>query len=280
MWKVWAVSFDSENVTKYLNESFERALSLLDAESRQRINRFYHKEDAFRLIARLLPRVLLEELNIPYPSATFQITDAGKPYVTLESHQPLGFNLTHDNGLIAMVYSTGEDLFLDAPAYRLGVDVMRLRLPHRQSLPEFIEIFSEQLTPLEQRMLQPSPQVEDSEVIRRFYLIWTLKEAYTKALGLGLGFDFRRVEYDVIRDIVRIDGQVPHGWEFVRFQLDVAEGSSAHQYVGVACRFVGDKVHKGGECIVETRTVGEWLQVFDAAEFVSRAIQELPSTVS
>ncbi|KAK7695644.1 hypothetical protein QCA50_000280 [Cerrena zonata] len=176
-----------------------------------------------------------------------------------------------------MVFSTGEDLYPDPPAYRLGVDVMRLQPPHRQSLQEFIEIFSEQLTRLELQSLLPTPPLEESEVIRRFYLMWTLKEAYTKALGLGLGFDFQRVEYDVMQNIVRIDGRVPHGWEFVRFEVDVTESGKQNQYVGVACRYVGEDENRGkdSECIVERRVVGEWLQVFEADEFVPRAVREL-----
>ena len=62
------------------------------------------------------------------------------------AHEPLGYNITHDNGLIGMIFSTGEDLYPDPPAYQLGVDVMRLQPPHRQSLKEFIEIFTEQVT--------------------------------------------------------------------------------------------------------------------------------------
>ena len=33
-----------------------------------------------------------------------------------------------------------------------------------------------------------------------------MKEAYTKALGLGVGFEFNRIEYDVHQETVRIDG--------------------------------------------------------------------------
>lgn len=109
--------------------------------------------------------------------------------------------------------------------------------------------------------------------------MWTLKEAYTKALGLGLGFDFQRVEYDVIHDTVRIDGGVPNGWEFVRFEVDVTEDGKQNQYVGVACRYIGEEVSRGidSECIVEKGEAGEWLQVFEADEFVPRAVRELQS---
>lgn len=107
--------------------------------------------------------------------------------------------------------------------------------------------------------------------MRRFYLIWTLKEAYTKALGLGLGYDFKRIEYDVPRGTVRIDGVRPYGWEFVRFEAHRGEDA----YVGVVARYIGSKDSGEGECVVVSRPPGEWLKVYDAAQFVQRAVQQL-----
>lgn len=97
--------------------------------------------------------------------------------------------------------------------------------------------------------------------------MWTLKEAYTKALGLGLGFDFRRVEFDVNNDTVRVDGEIPEGWHFSKFEIQ--DGDDLYQ--GVVAEFVG-----GNKSRVDSeRGPHDWLIHFDAVSFVERALQEL-----
>ena len=44
-----------------------------------------------------------------------------------------------------MAFSTGSDLYPDPPAYRIGVDVMLLQLPKRDTFSGFVQIFSEQV---------------------------------------------------------------------------------------------------------------------------------------
>src|ERR1700722_4033160 len=113
----------------------------------------------------------------------------------------------------------------------------------------------QQLTPFEHDTLS---SVSPDEGIKRFFWIWTLKEAYTKALGLGLGFDFTRIQYDVLRNVVLIDGKVPKGWQFTKFETTV--GSELYQ--GVTAEFVG-----GNDAEILTADSGEWLTRYDAVSF-------------
>lgn len=95
--------------------------------------------------------------------------------------------------------------------------------------------------------------------------MWTLKEAYTKALGIGLGFDFRRIQYDVVHELISVDGEPARGWQFRKFEV----GHSGHKYVGVAARFVG-----GRNVSLADLDEGS-LVCYGAASFVHRAIEEL-----
>lgn len=69
---------------------------------------------------------------------------------------------------------------------------------------------------------------------------------------------------------------IPRGWKFVRFQLQCrAEGAREEAYVGVVARFIGDGMPQEGECTVESRTAGSWLKVYNAVDFMDRAVREL-----
>lgn len=101
-----------------------------------------------------------------------------------------------------------------------------------------------------------------------FFWVWTMKEAYTKALGLGLGFDFGRIEYDLLTNILTVDGDIPKGWQFIKFEV----GPGHDLYQGVAAKFIG-----GDETVVlhHSSQNADWLVQFDAVSFVSNAIKQL-----
>ncbi|KAJ3555145.1 hypothetical protein NM688_g2741 [Phlebia brevispora] len=263
--QVWAATFDVDSIAELEDEG----LKLLDHDARTKVERFYQRIDSF---SKRIGRLFADQDPIArarHSSALDDVRDHSGAQAVHRLNEPIGYNITHDNGVIAMAFASGSDLHPDPPAYRIGVDVMKLSLPRRTTYAGFVETVGDQLTGLEQRTLLPEPPLESSEALRRFYLIWTLKEAYTKALGLGLGFDFKRIEYDVPNDVVRIDGVRPVGWEFVRFDINRSDQDT---YVGVVARYVGEKDTGEGECKVERRPPGEWLKVYDAAHCVAATV--------
>jgi 4'-phosphopantetheinyl transferase len=120
-----------------------------------------------------------------------------------------------------------------------------------------------QLTPLEHRCLFKAG-ISHDEGLRRFFWVWTLKEAYTKALGLGLGFDFRRVEFDVEENVVRVDGEIPAGWRFSKFILNDGEDL----YEGVVAEYLGGEQLE----VIPESASHPWLVSHQAVPFVEKAI--------
>ncbi len=89
-----------------------------------------------------------------------------------------------------------------------------------------------------------------------------------------MGFDFSRIEYDVPNDVVRIDGITPRGWRFTRFELQQeVKSGQVEEYVGVVAIFVGEDAD--GECKVVAAPSPQWLKVYDAAQFLKMATEEL-----
>ncbi|GJJ07354.1 hypothetical protein Clacol_001555 [Clathrus columnatus] len=216
-------------ITELPTEIFERCLSRLNSDSQARIRRFYHREDAWRsLIGMLLPYNALRDHGSLTENVQFARTSSGKPYLT--SPIDMSFNVSHDKQLIAMVTSFRVETNLKAPG--LGIDVMRRKIPKGETISSFVRAIDSTLSKSELEMF--TPQLDHHTAEKNIFLLWTLKEAYTKALGLGLGFDFERIEYDIPNDVVHIDGIIPRGWHFIMFEIhppnatDVYQGAVAH----------------------------------------------------
>jgi 4'-phosphopantetheinyl transferase len=79
------------------------------------------------------------------------------------------FNLSHTHGLVACAVARGTSL---------GIDVERV-----DRLTAGPEIAARYFAPLEIRMLDGQPP---DDYASRFIELWTLKEAYIKAIGTGL----------------------------------------------------------------------------------------------
>ncbi|KAJ7904299.1 hypothetical protein B0H14DRAFT_2662204 [Mycena olivaceomarginata] len=220
------------------DELYQRALLLLDPESSARIKKFYRREDACRtLIGRFLPRMLLHARG-----------------ATIGVNPSIAYNVSHDNALVAMVSSPNTH---NPPAFTIGVDVMKVRIPGRETFAAFVETVGDQLTALEHHLISAAANQEQG-----------LEQAYTKALGLGLGFDFRRVEFDPALNVFRVDGAVPKGWLLSKFK--VIHGADTYQ--GVVAEFVGGD---NDTTVISETHPHEWLAVLDAASFIESAIQQL-----
>ncbi|HXW76693.1 MAG TPA: 4'-phosphopantetheinyl transferase superfamily protein [Candidatus Eremiobacteraceae bacterium] len=158
----------------------------------------------------------------------FSAGAGGKPAIVAPKHcDTLRFNLTHTNGLVAVVVSRAGDVGIDAEDVTRRVDVDQI-VGHF-----FSRRAQAQLAGLSVRRR-----------VRRFFAQWVLREAYLKARGKGIAGASERftIELDDRGRPIPI-----HAW-----QLFVHPLSDTH-IVGVAVR-----PRRRGESIVV-----RWLPVTD-----------------
>ncbi|MCA9647830.1 MAG: 4'-phosphopantetheinyl transferase superfamily protein, partial [Myxococcales bacterium] len=144
----------------------------LSESERERAADFRVKEDRVQFIAAhaCLRHVLSRYLPERGPATwDYVIGPYGRPELAEAELRWLRFNLSHTGGLAACVVTRRLDC---------GVDVER-----RDKRRNFLGMSRTAFSELEQAELREIPEEQRPA---RFYEVWTLKEAYIKAIGMGL----------------------------------------------------------------------------------------------
>jgi 4'-phosphopantetheinyl transferase len=192
-----------------------RLWALLDPEERKRAARFTHvpSRDQF-IVARGTLRVLLGRyLNCAPTAVRLEAEAHGKP-VLVSPASELHFNVSHTTGLaLIAVTRVGP----------VGIDV-----EHVRHMPTHLDMAQRFFTPRESAALSELPAPQSVEA---FFHVWTRKEAFLKAVGLGLSHGLERFEVSVPPDdparILHIDGSDHEGARWSLCVLDPQAG-----YVG------------------------------------------------
>ncbi len=225
---------------KQLLTSLESELS---PEERSEVARFVHVRDRRqRLITRGMLRRLLSHY-CEYSPQNWQFVRGkhGRPEIVRDpAMPPLRFNVTHTTGLIAMVVGLKMDVGVDAETVHrrnnlAGIAERYFADPEVQDLRDY--------------------QVDSNHHAqwrRRFFEIWTLKEAYIKAVGKGLTLPLDQFWFQGFSvKGVQIEFQCPtpenpaNAWQFDQFYP-----SGDH--------IVATAVRAGGEQPLTVRVQGEF----------------------
>jgi 4'-phosphopantetheinyl transferase len=187
------------------------SLNVVSAEERGEARRFRKPTDGARfLLGRTVVRLALSRsLPIAPGEWRFRRSAFGKPEVARpEAATGIRFNLAHTDGMIVCATSQTS---------AIGVDVERI-CAHADLLDAAETVFSA-------TELHALDQLPPEERTARFYDFWTLKEAYAKARGEGLGLDLKACAFHLLPEHetqVRF-GQVlnddPADWFFWRRRL-------------------------------------------------------------
>lgn len=155
--------------------------------------------------AHRLLRECLKPLNIDYSADTAIVKNRyGKP--SLAEYPELKYNISHAEGICACIISEHE----------CGIDCEKVRTYRPNVLKR---AFSED----EKNIILNAPENERDLL---FFRLWTLKEAYIKALGIGLSFPMNQANFSFE------DGSVVSNTKGFRFRQYVLDNN---QYVVSIC---------------------------------------------
>lgn len=212
---------------------------LLTPEERQRQHRFAHERDRLQFfLARVLARTVLSSyLGRPCDSLRFATTPYGKPVLLPDNGQPaLHFNLSHSHGAIACAVN---------PTREVGIDV-----EDQQRGLAYLDLAERYFAPPEAEHLRG---LAGEERRAAFFSIWTLKEAFVKAIGQGLTYPLDTFAFDLDCDRLRrfrpLADSVPTHWHFFQFQLGLRHrGAAAIQ--GPPDRAIRMRMFDWGACFL------------------------------
>jgi 4'-phosphopantetheinyl transferase len=158
----------------------EAALALLTHEERAHVDRFHFERDRIlHLTARaLLRRSLSRHADVPPDAWRFRASEYGRPEIASPA-SPLRFNVSHTAGLAMVAVVVGREV---------GVDV--------EKIPGAVpwDVLDSSFAEVERDAVRAAPPEEQAA---RFAQIWTLKEAYVKARGLGLSLALQSFAFRV-----------------------------------------------------------------------------------
>ncbi len=129
-----------------------------------------HHEAAHRLLRETLPAYAAYR-NISSPDGAMDFREMGKPY--FPAHPEVHFNLSHCDGLAVCLYSE----------YECGADCESIRTYKPRTAERVCS----------QEELAALGNAQDKDFL--FTRLWTLKEAYVKAIGIGISYPLREVSF-------------------------------------------------------------------------------------
>ncbi len=195
---VWRFKTDRSN-----DEVDELHTFLSDGE-RRRAARFRFDGDCSRFIVRrgLLRIVLARYAECDPARITFELNAFGKPTLTNGGALQLQFNASHSDGVALVGVTVDRAIGIDIERHRPDVDCLGVAASFFS--PDEVATLRRANEPLRRAM---------------FFTLWSCKEAWVKARGLGLSFPLHRCRVEVGEAVPRLLEDPEQPGEHVRWSL-------------------------------------------------------------
>jgi phosphopantetheinyl transferase len=272
------------DVSNLAVQQFSQILPLLPSSTHGSIQRYHFPSDRnLSLGSALLQRLLICTHYRGYPTLSsvpiLREKDSGRPYhaVTGNGQCVEDYNVSHHNPRLDCGEGNERCLVVLAAIVsptpgrrrRVGVDIVPTSY-RRPGAEGFVDTFCGEdhagvFTAYERGVV-----MAHEDKVRWLYLLWALKEAYTKAVGVGVVMDLTRVEFRGLEEFtgerrwrgaeVWVDGKREEKWYLeVSFLPGRMGGENEGFFVAVCCE--RDAMAEGDED-------GEWREVDLVREIV------------
>jgi len=232
--------------------------------------------DSFRqLMTNMLPLLMMRHRRIPRAKWIDCVTPNGKHWIEQSPddmppekflHSMIGYHLAYENSLCGMAMTQG----IQRRVINIGLGMKQLAVePRGATVAAYAESHAHKLTQLE-RNLVGSDQTNEV-VLRRLCIILALKQAYIKAIGQPLGFDWSRLEFNIPSETALGDGVPLQGWEFRVFkaQLGVARRDTlVEENYQCACAFFRGTKESTFIWNDSTKDLETWVQFINIDQMV------------
>jgi 4'-phosphopantetheinyl transferase len=213
-----------------------RLQEILSADEQTESRRFRRARDHHQfIIARALVRLALSQyFPIPASDWRFYRDGYGKPFVASpQIWPPVRFSVSHTDGLIACLVTQSGEAAVDAE-----------KVEYNRDLPL---VASQVFSPAELTALS---ELSGRNWTTRFFDLWTLKEAYAKARGLGLSLMWSDMSFEfgpdnaICAHFASVLNDDPLAWVFWRYPLSsrhiiaVAAKRDLHNALGIVQEWV------------------------------------------
>jgi len=178
---VWYVSTENNSIL------FDYCKAALTDKELERVSFFKFKkvQDNYIYSQGTLRLLLSKYLNIPPRELQIGRLKKGKPY-SVDSPD-LRFNISNSGGKILYCFSNEEEL---------GIDLEKIR-----PLPDLEDLIERNFNSYEKSYITKIRE----EKANRFFKFWTIKEAYLKAIGVGMRLTPDKLEFSIEKEDFKLE---------------------------------------------------------------------------
>ncbi|KAF8882834.1 hypothetical protein BD779DRAFT_1541712 [Infundibulicybe gibba] len=191
----------------------------------------------------MLPLLMMRHRRIPRAKWRDCVTPNGKHWI-------------EQNSLCGMAMAQG----VQRKVVNIGLGIKQLAVePRSVTVAAYVESLSHKLTTSEIASITSEPV--DEKILRRLCIVLALKQAYIRAIGQPIGFDWSRLDFDIPGEKAQGDGHPLQGWEG-QVQVLVEEDYQC------ACAFFRGTRESSFIWHKTTRDLDNWVQFINIDQMV------------